>query len=203
MIIVIVDYEVGNYGSVLAAFKTLGYEPVLTRDKDIIAESDLLVLPGQGAFPSAIKALQELGLISLIKAHIESNKPFIGICLGFQLLFETSYEYGKQAGLGVFKGEIAPFEMTDLKIPHMGWNELNVKHDPYHLLSQDDHFVYFVHSFFLKNTDPDIIFTTTEYGVEFVSAIQTDTVLATQFHPEKSGTVGLKMLEGFVNKHAG
>ena len=202
MNIVVVDYEVGNYGSVLAAFNTLGYAPVLTRDKDIIAGADLLVLPGQGAFPSAIKALQELGLIPLIKAHIESNKPFIGICLGFQLLFETSYEFGQHAGLGVFKGEIVPFEMTDLKIPHMGWNELNVKHDPHDLLSQDDHFVYFVHSFFLKNTDPNIIFTTTKYGVEFVSAIQTETVFAAQFHPEKSGNVGLKMLEGFVRKHA-
>ncbi|RAP32942.1 imidazole glycerol phosphate synthase subunit HisH [Candidatus Marinamargulisbacteria bacterium SCGC AG-439-L15] len=197
--VVILDYGVGNMGSVQKALTHLGLTPIISKDIKDITNCDLLVMPGQGAFETAMQNLHKNNLIDPVKTHIQAQKPFLGICVGFQILFEESSEKGQHNGLGIFPGKLKKFPKSTLKVPHMGWNTLSIENDPLSLgtkLKKEDS-VYFVHSYYLENTAPDIIFTQTEYGASFVSAIQTNTLLATQFHPEKSGDVGLTLLETF------
>lgn len=195
----IVDYGMGNLRSVQKAFERLGVAAqIVTRPEDIAA-ADKLVLPGVGAFRDAIHELQRLQLVDSIKAHIANEKPFLGICLGLQMLFDVSYEDGEWPGLGVIPGKVVRFsEHPELKVPHMGWNQLDVVGQPKLLegIPQDAYF-YFVHSYFVVPVEPSVVAATTDYGQKFVSMIARGNVYATQFHPEKSQAVGLKLLENF------
>ncbi len=199
--IIIVDYGVGNIGSVKNALDHLGYNPILSKDPKEIETAETLILPGQGAFETAMSHLKEAGLINPIQAHIQEKKPFLGICVGFQVLFETSEEMGTHKGLGIFPGTLKKFTDPSLKIPHMGWNQLKFqKETSYEKGLGKDPQVYFVHSYYLESTSPDIILANCEYGHNFVAAIQTENLLATQFHPEKSGKVGMSLLENFLKR---
>jgi len=203
--ITIIDYGVGNLKSVQKAFDYLGYPVEVTNDLDKLKNATILVLPGVGAFEEGMAQLTKMGAIPIIKDHIKQKKPFLGICLGFQLLFETSEENGIHQGLGIFKGAVKNFTDridSNLKIPHMGWNTLSPIQSHYLKGLPDHPFVYFVHSYFVE-AEPDIILSKTTYGLEFVSAIAKDNVLATQFHPEKSGDVGLSILKNFCETHLG
>lgn len=201
MRITIIDYGVGNLRSVQRAFEALGYETLVSRDKKDLKNADVLVLPGQGAFAEAKYHLEKFNLIDLVKDHILSQKPYIGICLGFQLLFETSEENGLHTGLGVIKGQVKAFKSNILKIPHMGWNNIMIKNDDADICNSlgDAPHVYFVHSYYVETPDESVICTTTDYGKEFVSSVQKKNLFACQFHPEKSGDVGLKILRQFLD----
>jgi glutamine amidotransferase len=198
--ILIVDYGMANLRSVQKAFEKVGAAAIISADPNRIAEADRLVLPGVGAFRDAIARLREAGFADPIKDHIRAGKPFLGICLGLQLLFTTSYEDGVYSGLDLFPGEIVRFDrIAGLKVPHMGWNQLRV-HRPAPILRglPADPSVYFVHSYYVKPKDASIIATETDYPTPFASAIWIDNVMATQFHPEKSQKVGLAMLKNFA-----
>lgn len=201
--IVVIDYGVGNLRSVDKTLETIGYKAIISSDISVIKTADMIVLPGQGAFATAKAHLEEMGLIEFLKDHIRQQKPYLGICLGFHLLFETSEEHGLHEGFGVFPGHIRHFQRFELpiKIPHMGWNTLSVKQDSNHVFEglPSNPYVYFVHSYFLESTAQEIVSATTEYGREFVSVVQQPNLLATQFHPEKSGQTGLHMLKQFFN----
>jgi imidazole glycerol-phosphate synthase subunit HisH len=194
--ITIIDYGMGNLRSVEKAFEFLGYESKISKKAEDIKNASSLILPGVGAFGDAMKHLKERGLIEPIKEEVKKGKPFLGICLGMQLLFEKSLEHGEFKGLGLVKGEIIPFKLKDLKVPHMGWNNLIAKDNPLFKKSNDE-YVYFVHSFFASNVDDKDIIATSVYGKEFVAAVKKDNVYGLQFHPEKSGEVGLAMLKEF------
>jgi glutamine amidotransferase len=198
--ILIVDYGMANLRSVQKAFEKVGAAASISADPNRIAEADKLVLPGVGAFRDAIARLRDAGFAQPIKDHVKSGKPFLGICLGLELLFTTSYEDGVHHGLDIFPGEIVRFEnMGTLKIPHMGWNELTIrKPAPIFRGLPEKSAVYFVHSYYVKPKDRSIIATETDYGAPFTSAIWHENVMATQFHPEKSQKVGLAMLRNFV-----
>ncbi|MCK5130238.1 MAG: imidazole glycerol phosphate synthase subunit HisH [Clostridiales bacterium] len=194
----IIDYGMGNLRSVQKAFEYLGYEAIITHDSNAIDNASHVVLPGVGAFQDAIKALVNRNLVSTIEKQIDAGKPFLGICLGMQLLFEKSYEHGEHKGLGIFNGEIVRFDLSsDYKVPHMGWNEIKIKQGEIFDQDKDDQYVYFVHSYHVKTKDRNIVAATTEYGYEFVAAVCKDNIFATQFHPEKSGDTGLAMLKRF------
>ncbi|NQY73512.1 MAG: imidazole glycerol phosphate synthase subunit HisH [Candidatus Margulisbacteria bacterium] len=200
--VTIIDYGAGNLKSVQKAFEHLGETVLVTSDKAQIQKAKKLVFPGQGAFGFGMSELQKKDLIQPIKDHILAKKPFLGICLGFQLLFESSEEDTSQKGLGIFKGTVKAFQKENLKIPHMGWNNIHItKDEKGYFSSLSDPHVYFVHSFYVDTSDTDIISTTTEYGHSFVSSIQTPYLLATQFHPEKSGDVGLSILRTFIDAY--
>jgi glutamine amidotransferase len=197
--IVIVDYGMANLRSVQKAFEKVGHEAVITEDPNRVADADKVVLPGVGAFQDAIAKLHESGLAPPLVEHIRSGKPFLGICLGLQLLFTKSYEDGEHRGLDLFPGEVVRFpEITGLKVPHMGWNQLH-KRRPAPLLNElpDGAAVYFVHSYYVVPRDENLTATTTDYPTPFTSMIWQDNVFATQFHPEKSQRVGLEMLRQF------
>jgi glutamine amidotransferase len=197
--IVIVDYGMGNLRSVQKAFEKLGHAAMITSDPNHIAEADKLVLPGIGAFRDAIARLRDAHMAEPITAHIESGKPFLGICLGLQLLFTTSYEDGEYAGLNIFPGKVVRFpDEPGLKVPHMGWNQLRIRRRA-PALGQiaDGDAVYFVHSYYVVPSDPNLIAAETDYPTPFTSAIWHGNVFATQFHPEKSQKVGLAMLGQF------
>ena len=198
----IIDYGVGNLRSVEKAFQFIGAEAVVSSDPEFILKADAVVLPGVGAFSDAMASLKKAGMVEVVKKAISENKPFLGICLGMQLLFDYSEEGGENvAGLGIFKGAIKqlPHNMN-LKVPHMGWNELSIKGKQRLFENiETKPFVYFVHSFYLEAVDRELVAATTNYGMEFDVAISQDKVFATQFHPEKSGEVGLQMLKNFVN----
>ncbi|MFA5879026.1 MAG: imidazole glycerol phosphate synthase subunit HisH [Candidatus Margulisiibacteriota bacterium] len=195
----IIDYKAGNLKNVLKAFEFLGYKANITNNLDDLKKSSLLVLPGVGAFELGITNLKNLHLISFLKDYINSEKPFLGICLGFQLLFESSHENGFHQGLGIFEGTVKKFETTNLKVPHMGWNTVKIKKDEANLYStKDNAYYYFVHSYYVATSDRNIIATTTNYGPDFVSSIEKKNLLATQFHPEKSGEQGLTLLKNFI-----
>lgn len=206
--IVIVDYGVGNLKSVAKAFAFLGVPAIVSHQVSDIEQADILVFPGVGAFEEGMHHLKSRELIPYILNHIRSHKPFIGICLGFQLLFEYSEENGRHDGLGVFKGSVKPFSALPLaahfKIPHMGWNRFNPIGCYPQLLTDipSNPYCYFVHSYYVDTPQSEIVFSTTEYGLSFTSAIATPTILATQFHPEKSGQVGLALLTNFLKVHA-
>lgn len=205
MKIAIIDYGMGNLKSVQKAFKTLDLNAIITSSKEEIKSSDKIVLPGVGAFRDAIKELNESGLSETIKEVVKEGKPLLGICLGMQLLFDKSYEYGEYEGLKILPGEIVKFKEEEmqlvdgahLKIPHMGWNNLSIhKEGPLFTGIKNQSCVYFVHSYYLQTT-ADIISATTDYGMEIAVAAQKDNIFATQFHPEKSGQVGMQILRNF------
>ena len=198
--IAIIDYGVGNLFSLNCSLKQIGAESIVSGDKEIIKRADKIILPGVGAFGDAARKLSEKGLDRVIKDEIACGKPLLGICLGMQLLFEKSYEYGEHLGLGIIKGEVRPLKerIKDLKIPHMGWNELKFtsKSQIFDGLKDGD-YVYFVHSYYGNCADESLI-ATTDYGFDVTAAVQNKNVFGVQFHPEKSGEVGLKILKNFV-----
>lgn len=198
--IAIIDYGVGNLFSLSSSFKAIGYDTVVTGDAAVIKQADKLILPGVGAFEDAMKKLKDSGLDTVIREEVASGKPLMGICLGMQMLFEKSYEYGVHEGLGLIKGEILPMENTipnELKIPHIGWNALSIKKEtPLFKYIQDGDFVYFVHSFYATGC-ADTIIAATDYGKEITAAVANKNLYGCQFHPEKSGDVGLRILKAF------
>jgi glutamine amidotransferase len=200
--ILIVDYGMANLRSVQKAFEKVGHPAVISSDPNRVAEADKLVLPGVGAFRDAIARLREAGLAGPIVEHVRAGKPFLGICLGLQLLFSKSYEDGEYTGLDLFPGEVVRFPyQPGLKVPHMGWNHLRVR-QPAPLLRDlpPDPAVYFVHSYYVVPKDPRLVATETDYPTPFASAIWHENVCATQFHPEKSQRVGLRMLKNFATQ---
>lgn len=200
--IAIIDYGVGNLRSVEKAFEFIGSEAVVSSDRDFILNADAVVLPGVGAFADAMKSLEKAGMVDVVRSLAEGNRPFLGICLGMQLLFDYSEEGGERVeGLGILKGAIKllPSDMN-LKVPHMGWNSIKYKKDcPIFGSLPDNPYVYFVHSYYLKAEDKNNVAAVTGYGVEFDVAVARDNLYATQFHPEKSGEVGLQILRNFVS----
>jgi len=198
---VVIDYGMGNLRSVSKALEAVRFpEVIVSGDYRIASEADVLVLPGVGAFGDAMKNLRELKLVDVIRKHIEKGKPFLGICLGLQLLFEKSYEHGEHEGLGILKGKVVLLPLG-VKIPHIGWNQLWFKKESEILegLKEGD-FVYFVHSYRVIPEDERIVLTKTDYGEYFVSSVEVDNLVAFQFHPEKSQKKGLKLLENFKRK---
>jgi len=198
--LVIVDYGVGNLRSAQKAFEHLGQPALVTSDAERIATAPAVVLPGQGAFGTCMENLTTAGLVAPVVAAARSGRPFLGICVGMQLLFEESEESPGVRGLGIFGGRVVRFpRRADLKVPHMGWNRLRVvRRVPTLADVGDGDYVYFVHSFHPEPADRDVIATTTDYGIEFVSSVGRDNVYAGVFHPEKSQHVGLRLLGGFV-----
>jgi glutamine amidotransferase len=198
--IVIVDYGMANLRSVQKAFERLGHDAEISGDPQRVGEADRMVLPGVGAFRDAISRLHEAGLVAPIRDHLRAGKPFFGICLGLQLLFTKSYEDGEYHGLDVFPGEVVRFdEAHRLKIPHMGWNQLRIVRPapPLHG-TPDGAAVYFVHSYYVKPRDAQLVAAETDYPTPFAAAVWYENVFATQFHPEKSQSVGLEMLRRFA-----
>ena len=218
----IIDYGMGNLRSVEKAFEKVGYRSVITNNSETLEKSDKIVLPGVGAFKDACDGLREINLVEPIKNHIKKGKPFLGICLGLQLLFTRSTEGGEQQGLGIIAGDVVRFESpstcfsigqvkaetlsgelceragTRLKIPHMGWNGIRIKKRvPILQGVPDNAYMYFVHSYYVVPDHADIVATETEYGTPFVSMISFDNVFAMQFHPEKSQSYGLQILKNF------
>jgi len=196
--VAIVDYRAGNIRSVAKALEAVGADPLVTSDADDIQRSDALVFPGQGANDSSMRALRERGLVDPITQFIESDRPFLGVCLGLQLLMDASDE-GTEPGLGVIPGRTRRLPAGQ-KIPHMGWNSVTIKGDHEVLagVAAGSHF-YFVHSYYADPTDPSVAAGTTEYGVEFTSAVARRALVAVQFHPEKSGEMGLDLYRRFVD----
>ena len=198
--LVIIDYGMANLRSVQKAFEKVGHAAEISGDPNQVAEADKVVLPGVGAFRDAIARLRDSGLAEPIRRHIHAGKPFLGICLGLQLLFTKGYEDGEHLGLDVFPGEVVRFpDEPGLKVPHMGWNQLKVRRAAPHLAELPaDAAVYFVHGYYVVPRDRSIIATETDYPTPFTSAIWHENVFATQFHPEKSQRVGLQILRNFA-----
>ena len=201
--IVIVDYGMANLRSVQKALEKLGHEAVITGDPQQVSEAHQLVLPGVGAFRDAIRCLRTTGLAPAIVDHIRAGRPFLGICLGLQMLFTRSVEDGEHEGLDLFAGDVVRFPHTPgLKVPHMGWNQLRVLKPAPHLADLPvEAAVYFVHSYYVVPRDPSLVATETDYPTPFASSIWHDNVFATQFHPEKSQHVGLQILHKFAGLH--
>ena len=198
--IAMIDYDAGNIKSVEKALQKLGADVVITNDAQEILRADKVILPGVGAFGDAMANLKKFGLDKVIYEVVENGTPFLGICLGLQLLFERSDETPGVAGLGILKGEILRIpDKDDLKIPHMGWNSLHLQNQGrlFQGLSEQS-YVYFVHSYYLKAEDEQIVKATTDYSVNIHASVEKDNVFACQFHPEKSSDVGLKILKNFV-----
>lgn len=199
--IAIIDYDAGNIKSVEKALNFLGEEAIITRDRDEILKSDKVILPGVGAFGDAMEKLHQYGLVETIQEVVKREIPFLGICLGLQLMFESSDEALGVKGLGLLPGKILRIpKQGDLKIPHMGWNNIKIKEGAklFQGLEQDP-YVYFVHSYYLKADDEDIVAATTQYGVTIHASVEKGNIFACQFHPEKSSTVGLHILKNFVS----
>lgn len=194
--IVIIDYGMGNLYSVSKAVAAVGAEPVVTSDKDIIAKAKKIILPGVGAFGDCMANLEKSGLIPVIKEHLAKGTPFLGICLGMQVLFEGSEEDPGVAGLGYFKGQVRKLT-TKEKIPHMGWNKLELRNPSPLLAEAQDDYVYFVHSFHCEPEDKSVITAVCDYGQEVTASVGKGNVQAFQFHPEKSSRVGLGLLKAF------
>ncbi|MBE6809667.1 MAG: imidazole glycerol phosphate synthase subunit HisH [Ruminococcaceae bacterium] len=198
--IAIVDYGVGNLFSLISSFNKIGADIVVTADPQVISDADGIILPGVGAFEDAVRKLRDSGLDKVIVEQAQKGKKLMGICLGMQMLFQQSYEYGCHEGLGLLKGNIVPMKDSipaDLKIPHIGWNALHFTKESnlFKYINQND-CVYFVHSFYATDCDDSVI-ATAEYGKELTAAVQKDNVMGCQFHPEKSGEVGLNILRAF------
>ncbi len=198
--IAVIDYDAGNLKSVEKALVFLGETPVITRDKEQLLAADKVILPGVGAFGDAMERLHQYGLVDVIKEIVKKETPFLGICLGLQLMFESSEESPGIEGLGLLPGKILKIpETPGMKVPHMGWNSLKVRPDS--RLFQgipDGSYVYFVHSYYLKAEEEDIVAATTEYGIHIHGAVEKKNLFACQFHPEKSSQTGLKILENFI-----
>ncbi len=199
--VAIIDYGVGNLFSLQSSFAAIGAEATVTADKEVLEKADCIILPGVGAFEDAAKKLRSTGLDKTLKELAAKGKPLMGICLGMQLLFEKSYEYGCHEGLGLLKGSVRPIQdviPADYKIPHIGWNGLIMKKEsPLMKYTRQGDCVYFVHSYYAADCTPAVI-ATAEYGAELTAAVAAGNVLGCQFHPEKSGEVGLKILKAFV-----
>lgn len=198
--VAIVDYGVGNLFSVLCSLKKVGAEAVITSDVKVIEQADRILLPGVGAFADAAKKLRESGMDKVVLAEVAKGKPLLGICLGMQLLFERSHEYGVHEGLGLLKGEVVPMRGyidEELQVPHMGWDSLHFhKKNPLFKYCKEGDFVYFVHSYFASGCDESLV-ATVEYGKPLTAAVSNGNVFGCQFHPEKSGEAGLNMLRAF------
>jgi glutamine amidotransferase len=198
----LVDYGMGNLGSVAKALETVGFKVIRTSKGEDLQKANAIVLPGVGAFGDAMNHLKELKFIDTLKREIlDRKKPFLGICLGLQLLFERSYEFGEHKGLGIFEGEVLHFGDRVHKVPHMGWNEIHPKREHSVLEGlRDGDFFYFVHSYYVSPEDKSIVLTETDYdGFYFTSGVAFENIVAFQFHPEKSQKKGLKLLENFKN----
>jgi glutamine amidotransferase len=208
-VIAVIDYGMGNLRSVQKSLEFVGAKVVVTHDPDLILNADSVVLPGVGSFKDCMSNLKELNLIDPIRKFIDGGKPFLGICLGLQVLFEESEEYGPVAGLGILPGKVVKFSRNIsetkngqlIKVPHMGWNKIEVKKkDPlFENIDVIAPYFYFVHSYYVVPKDKNMVATVTNYGIEFVSGIQYKNIYAFQFHPEKSQTMGLALLERFSN----
>lgn len=198
--IAIIDYDAGNIKSVEKAFQALGQEVVITRDKNVILNADGVVLPGVGAFGDAMQKLHDYDLVETIHEVVKKDIPFLGICLGLQLMFEASEETPGVEGLKLLEGKIVRIpEGEGIKIPHIGWNSLSYPNEGrlYKDIPEDS-FVYFVHSYYLQAKEPEIVKATTEYGVNIHASVEKGNLFACQFHPEKSSSVGMKILENFI-----
>ena len=202
--IAIIDYGMGNLRSVQKGFERVGCEAVVTSDPKVVLEADKIVLPGVGAFPDCMRNLEEGGFIEPLLRVIREGRPFLGICLGLQLLFSESDEFGVHKGLGIIPGRVVRFPEgmveagESLKVPHMGWNQLTFrKRPPVFAGIETGTNVYFVHSYYVVPEEAGVIATTTSYGIEFCSSIWKDNIVATQFHPEKSQDKGLQILKNF------
>ena len=194
----IIDYGVGNLFSLKSSFKAIGQEAFVSGDPMVLVKADRLILPGVGAFEDAAKKLRVSGLDAFVRTQAAAGKPLMGICLGMQLLFEKSYEYGEHQGLGLLKGSVVPMAgklPSDLKIPHMGWNALQAKQGSL-LEALDGQYVYFVHSYYAEGCG-DSLSAVTDYGIPITAAVEQGNVYGCQFHPEKSGNVGLSILRAF------
>lgn len=198
---VIIDYGVGNLFSLTSSFRKIGAEVTVSNDPDVIKSADRLILPGVGAFKDAADKLRQSGLDKILIAKADAGCPILGICLGMQLLFEKSFEYGEHEGLGLLKGDIVPFKGAieeSLKIPHIGWNSLKKRDDcPLFKYIKNGDFVYFVHSFYAP-FEIESRAATSDYGIPFTAAVQDGNIFGCQFHPEKSGDVGLNILRAFI-----
>jgi glutamine amidotransferase len=196
--IAIIDYGMGNLRSVEKGFLKVGADVKVTSSPDDVEKADGVVLPGVGAFKGCMSELQNLDLIDSVVASIKKGKPYLGICLGLHVLFTESEEFGRCRGMDIFSGQVVRFENSDLKIPQMGWNQLNIKKDnPLFKDIPEKSYFYFVHSYYVAPDDPSIVATTTDYGIEFTSSVWKDNIFAVQFHPEKSQTLGLRLLKNF------
>jgi glutamine amidotransferase len=197
--IAILDYERGNLKSVSKALETIGAAYQVTRDPKVIGNADKLIVPGVGAFKDCMTNLESHGLVEPVKDFIRSGRPYLGICLGMQILMEESEEGGVYPGLGLFKGKVMRFSPDlKLKVPHMGWNSLRKEKDSRLLAGiEDESYVYFVHSYYVAPKDKKLVAAVTDYGLNFTSCIEHENVFAVQFHPEKSQKVGLNLLRNF------
>ncbi|MDO8580168.1 MAG: imidazole glycerol phosphate synthase subunit HisH [Candidatus Omnitrophota bacterium] len=197
--IAIIDYGMGNLRSVQKALEKVGGQAMVTQNPQDLTNAQGIVLPGVGAMRPAMGQLNALGFTTAIKKNVEAGKPFLGICLGCQLLFETSDEGGKVQGLGLLKGEVKRF--PSLKIPQIGWNQLNVQQTDCPLLTKmkTPSFVYFCHSYYVKPNDANVVAATTDYGIEYASLVWQKNIFGVQFHPEKSQTIGLNLLKNFLD----
>ena len=202
--IAIIDYGVGNLFSLKSSFAAIGVEAIVTSDPDTVKKAEKIILPGVGAFEDAANKLRSSGMAELIISEAEKGKPIMGICLGMQMLFEKSYEYGEHNGLGLIKGNVRPIADVipkDLKIPHIGWNALHFKqknHPLFKYVNEGD-CVYFVHSYYAADCEKNVV-ATSEYGAELTAAVANGNVYGCQFHPEKSGDVGLNILRAFCEE---
>ena len=199
--VAIIDYGVGNLFSLKSSLREIGAETVVTADEKVIADADRIILPGVGAFEDAARRLRETGMAEVVRKEAASGKPMMGICLGMQLMFDKSYEYGEHVGLGLIRGSVRPISdviPAGYKIPHIGWNLLKFKREsPLFKYTSEGDYVYFVHSFYAADCD-DSVLAVTEYGAELTAAAANANVYGCQFHPEKSGETGLKILKAFT-----
>ena len=196
--VAIIDYGVGNLRSVEKAFAATGCEAIVSGDEGVLREAERLVLPGVGAFASCMRSLREHGFESLVRERAATGTPLLGICVGMQMLFEVSDEFGTTDGLGLLRGRVRRFE-TELVVPQVGWNRIHQKQE--HRLFQgvaDGSFCYFVHSFYCEPDDTDVSIGETDYGVRYASVVAQDNICGVQFHPEKSQDIGLRMLKNFA-----
>lgn len=200
MNLVIVDYGSGNLRSVQRSFERAGFSSQITRDPNVVAEATHLVVPGVGAFSDCMSNLEKLQLLAPIRDFIQADKPYLGICLGLQILFSEGSEFGSKAGLGLLPGQVVRFPKNELKVPHMGWNQIQIqKKIPILKDIPNESYFYFVHSYYGQATNPDCIATTTDYGLKFPSAVSRGRLFACQFHPEKSQKMGRELLKNFAN----
>ncbi len=204
--VAIIDYGVGNLFSLCSSFDAINEKAVITADPKIIEKADRIILPGVGAFEDAAKKLKNTGMDKIVKEQVAKGKPLMGICLGMQLLFDKSFEYGEFEGLGLIHGEIRPISDVipkEYKIPHIGWNSLDFTEKKCELFNyiKEGNYVYFVHSFYAANCDKNTV-ATTEYGVPLTAAVANGNIYGCQFHPEKSGEVGMKILKAFCELEA-
>jgi glutamine amidotransferase len=196
--ITIVDCGMGNLRSVQKAFEHLGFSAQISSDPAAVRKSAKLVLPGDGAFGDEMKNLERLGLTTAIREALDRGVPLLGICIGQQVLFEESEEFGRHIGFGLFRGKLRRLPST-LPVPHMGWNQLHMRRDSRLLAGVDPEcFVYFIHSYYIAESDLEIVSATTDYGIEFPVVVERDNIFSVQFHPEKSQRPGLQMLKNFA-----